>query len=101
MSLSLSFQYKRNFTSSQLQLISVSLKELNLISDTLELESKGIGREYLKGLKMSLRKLKYKTSSKKRTSQITALPLLAVACLISIVAKVYFTVIETVAKSQH
>ena len=85
MSLSLSFQYKRNFTtSSQLQLISVSLKELNLISDTLELESKGIGREYLKGLKMSLRKLKYKTSSKKRTSQITALPLLVVAYLISI-----------------
>ena len=79
MSLSLSFQYKRNFTSSQLQLISVSLKELNLISDTLELESKGIGREYLKGLKMSLQKLKYKTSSKKRTSRITALPLLAVA----------------------
>ena len=50
---------------------------------------------------MSLQKLKYKTSSKKRTSRITALPLLAVACLISIVAKVYFTAMETVAKWQH
>ena len=101
MSLSLSSQYKRTFTSSQLQLINISLKELNIISDTLELEAKKDCREYLKGLKMSLQKLKYKTSSKKRTSRITALPLLAVACLISIVAKVYFTAMETVAKSQH